>query len=69
MQCNNKDNNSNGNNNHNKGKNNNFAVWFFLSYFAIFFGFNCLFQGRIRTNSWLIYFSIKRSNNSKTCKI
>ena len=37
MQCNNKDNNSNGNNNHNNDKNNNFAVWLFLSYFAIFF--------------------------------
>ena len=56
MQCNNNDDNENNNKHHNIKK----IVWFFGFLYPIFlfFGFICLFQRRIPTSAFTIYFSI-----------
>ena len=60
IQCNNNndDNHDHNNNNNNNNNNNSFASLVFNIYFAIFFGFICLFQRRMSTNACIIYFFI-----------
>ena len=56
-------------NNNNNDNNNSFVFGFFLYLMLLFFDFIRLFQRRMPTNAWLIYFSIKRWSDNEIWKI